>query len=39
MANKEDFFRDKEDMGWMIIAEKSMSKIWDNEVDEIWNEL
>ena len=27
----------KEKIGWMIIAEKSMSKIWDNKKDEIWN--
>ena len=27
----------KEKIGWMILAEKSMSKIWDNKEDEIWN--
>ena len=24
----------KEKIGWMILAEKSMSKIWDNKKDE-----
>lgn len=28
----------KEKIGWMILAEKSMLKIWDNEKDdEIWS--
>ena len=28
----------KEKIGWMILAEKSMGKIWDNKKDdEIWN--
>ena len=28
----------KEKIGWMIIAEKSMKKIWDNKKDdEIWS--
>lgn len=28
----------KEKIGWMILAEKSMRKIWDNKKDdEIWN--
>mgnify|MGYP001565999992 CR=1 FL=1 len=27
----------KEKMGWLILAEKSMKKIWDNKKDdEIW---
>jgi metal-responsive CopG/Arc/MetJ family transcriptional regulator len=27
----------KEKIGWMILAEKSMSKLWDNKKDdEIW---
>ena len=27
----------KEKIGWMILAEKSMSKIWDNKKDnEVW---
>ncbi len=29
---------EKEKIGWMIIAEKFMKKIWDNEKDdEVWN--
>ncbi|MEK6898073.1 MAG: ribbon-helix-helix domain-containing protein [Nanoarchaeota archaeon] len=29
----------KEKMGWLIVAEKSMKKIWDNKKDDkIWNE-
>ena len=28
----------KEKIGWMILAEKSMKKIWDNKRDdEVWN--
>ena len=28
----------KEKIGWMILAEKSMRKMWDNKKDdEIWN--
>ena len=28
----------KEKIGWMILAEKSMGKIWDNKKDDkIWN--
>ena len=28
----------KEKIGWMILAEKSMRKIWDNKKDDkIWN--
>ena len=27
----------KEKIGWMILAEKSMKKLWDNKEDEIWN--
>lgn len=28
----------KEKIGWLIIAEKSMEKIWDNKKDnEVWN--
>jgi len=27
----------KEKIGWMILAEKSMSEIWNNKKDEIWN--
>ncbi|MSS74127.1 ribbon-helix-helix protein, CopG family [Candidatus Pacearchaeota archaeon] len=28
----------KEKIGWMILAEKSMSKIWDNKKDEeVWS--
>ena len=28
----------KEKIGWMILAEKSMKKIWDNKKDdEVWN--
>ena len=27
----------KEKAGWLILAEKSMKKIWDNKKDEIWN--
>ena len=27
----------KEKIGWMILAEKSMKKIWDNKKDDIWN--
>jgi len=26
----------KEKIGWMILAEKSMGKIWNNKDDEIW---
>ena len=28
----------KEKIGWMILAEKSLNKIWDNKKDsEIWS--
>ena len=27
----------KEKIGWMILAEKSMKKIWDNKKDEVWS--
>jgi len=28
----------KESLGWMMLAEKSMAKIWDNpKDDEVWN--
>ena len=27
----------KERIGWMVLAEKSMKKLWDNKEDEIWN--
>ena len=28
----------KEKIGWLVIAEKSMKKIWDNKEDEeVWN--
>ena len=28
----------KEKIGWLVIAEKSMKKIWDNkEDDEVWS--
>jgi Arc/MetJ-type ribon-helix-helix transcriptional regulator len=28
----------KEKIGWMILAEKSMSKIWDNKKDDdVWS--
>lgn len=28
----------KEKIGWMILAEKSLSKMWDNKNDdEFWN--
>lgn len=28
----------KEKIGWLVIAEKSMKKLWDNKKDEkIWN--
>lgn len=28
----------KEKIGWMILAEKSLSKIWDNKKDdEVWS--
>lgn len=27
----------KEKIGWMILAEKSMKRLWDNKKDEIWN--
>ena len=27
----------KEKIGWMILAERSMKKLWDNKKDEIWN--
>ena len=26
----------KEKIGWMILAEKSMAKLWDNKKDEVW---
>ena len=30
----------KEKIGWMLMAEKSMEKIWNNKKDnEIWNKL
>jgi len=29
----------KEKIGWMILAQKSMEKIWDNKKDEIWNKV
>ncbi|MEK6840896.1 MAG: ribbon-helix-helix domain-containing protein [Nanoarchaeota archaeon] len=27
----------KEKIGWMILAERSMKKLWDNKEDEVWN--
>lgn len=27
----------KEKIGWLILAEKSMKKMWDNKEDEIWS--
>ncbi len=27
----------KEKIEWMILAEKSMERIWDNKKDEVWN--
>jgi metal-responsive CopG/Arc/MetJ family transcriptional regulator len=28
----------KEKIGWLVLAEKSMKKIWDNKKDdEVWN--
>jgi len=28
----------KEKIGWMIVAEKSMKKVWDNKKDdEVWS--
>ncbi|MEK6897348.1 MAG: ribbon-helix-helix domain-containing protein [Nanoarchaeota archaeon] len=27
----------KEKIGWMILAERSMKKLWGNKEDEIWN--
>ena len=29
----------KEKIGWMILAQKSMEKIWDTKKDEIWNKV
>lgn len=30
----------KERIGWIILAEKSMRKIWNNKKDkEVWNKL
>lgn len=28
----------KEKMGWLILAEKSMEKLWNNKEDEIWDQ-
>jgi metal-responsive CopG/Arc/MetJ family transcriptional regulator len=47
-SSKSEFIRDiimeklnknrKEKMGWLILAEKSMKKMWDNKKDdETWN--
>jgi len=27
----------KEKYGWMILAEKSFAKLWNNKEDEVWN--
>ena len=27
----------KEKIGWMVLAEKSMEKIWNSKEDEVWN--
>ncbi len=28
----------REDVGWMLVAEQSLKKIWDNPIDDkIWN--
>ena len=27
----------KEEIGWIILAEESMSRIWDNKEDEVWD--
>ena len=27
----------KEKIGWMILAEKSMQRMWNNKKDEVWN--
>ncbi len=26
-----------ESLGWLLLANKSFSKIWDNKIDEAWN--
>ena len=28
----------KEKMGWLILAEKSMEKIWNSKEDEVWDQ-
>lgn len=27
----------KEKMGWLVLAEKSMQKIWSSKEDEVWD--
>jgi len=28
----------KEKMGWLMLTEKSLAKVWDNSIDdEVWN--
>ncbi len=39
MEGLEKMQKGKEKMGWLSMAEKSMSKLWDNEKDEkIWSQ-
>jgi len=28
-----------ESLGWLLLAERSFSKIWDNKIDEAWNKV
>ena len=25
-----------EDLGWLLLAQRSMKKLWDNKEDEVW---
>ncbi len=27
----------KEKYGWLVLAEKSLNKMWDNKKDEVWD--
>jgi len=29
--------RDEEELGWRILAEKSMKKLWNNKDDRVWD--
>ncbi len=41
LEKEQDFLKelhtDKEKLGWLMLSEKSLAKLWDNPEDEVWN--